>query len=98
MKSYFADTSFYLALVNPRDALHARALEHGSKLGGRLVTTAWIVQELADGLCSPGGRATFQRIFTAIERDRATTLLEPDQAPGAAASTSTAGARTNPGR
>jgi len=39
MKARFVDTAFYIALVNPRDSLHASAADLGQRLHGELVTT-----------------------------------------------------------
>jgi predicted nucleic acid-binding protein len=39
MKPPFADTSFNVALVSPRDALHAKAVGLASQYRGSLVTT-----------------------------------------------------------
>jgi predicted nucleic acid-binding protein len=77
----FADTSYFLALLNPRDALHAAAVAASGATGRRVVTTMWVVQELADGLCSPSHRGAFLKAFAAIEADAGTTLLPLDPAP-----------------
>jgi predicted nucleic acid-binding protein len=43
----FADTAYWIALINPRDQLHARALESSVALaGGRIATSEWILTEL----------------------------------------------------
>jgi hypothetical protein len=46
MKSVFADTSFYLAVVNPKDVLNARAMRAGGRFRGRVVTTHYVLMEL----------------------------------------------------
>jgi predicted nucleic acid-binding protein len=79
-RTLFADTAYYLALVSPRDALHGRAVEASRGLDGPVVTSAWVVQELADGLASPPARAGFLRLLATIEADESTTLIEPDPA------------------
>jgi predicted nucleic acid-binding protein len=76
----FADTAYYLALISPRDALHARAVELSRVLTEPVVTTAWVVQELADGLCSPPARVGFLRLLAAMQADPNTSLVEPDPA------------------
>ena len=40
MKAVFADTAFFLALINPRDQYHRSAVEMNAALGMPLVTTA----------------------------------------------------------
>jgi len=74
----FADTGYYLGLVNPRDALHERAVELSRSVVGPVVTTAWVIQDLADGLSAPKLRAAFLRVFEAIEDDPATIVVEFD--------------------
>jgi predicted nucleic acid-binding protein len=46
----FADTSYYLALLNEDDEFHSRARELGRRPSRRHVTTAWVLTELADAL------------------------------------------------
>ena len=54
----FADTYFWLALIRERDAEHRRAVECWGRLGtGKIITTAWVLVELADGMSRLGSRA-----------------------------------------
>lgn len=47
MKIVFADTSYFVALLNPRDAHHSFAIERASSLGTfRLVTSEMVLTEL----------------------------------------------------
>ena len=46
MKAVFADTAFFLALINPRDQYHRSAVEMNSALDMPLVTTAWALLSL----------------------------------------------------
>ena len=51
MSPCFADTFYFLALRNPRDEAHVRAVTATKALAGRpLVTTAWVLTEVADAL------------------------------------------------
>jgi len=59
MTPVFADTSYFIALLSPTDALHADALEL-SELVDRFVTTEWVLLELADGICDTQDRLRFQ--------------------------------------
>lgn len=56
MKAVFADTFYFLALLNERDEHHAQAVEAARDLRFRLVTTHWVLVELADALSSPAVR------------------------------------------
>jgi uncharacterized protein len=65
MKAIFADTYYFIALLNPADKDHSRALEFTQQFSGRIHTTAWVFTELADGLCRPPFR---QRVGAFLER------------------------------
>ncbi|MGA2229597.1 MAG: PIN domain-containing protein [Tepidisphaeraceae bacterium] len=77
MITVFADTFYYLALANLRDAAHARAVAAGAQGPFRLVTSAWVIQELADGCASPPSRAGFLRLWSALEADSYTEIVAP---------------------
>lgn len=59
MNRVFADTSYFLALLNARDKAHLRVVAHTSAFRGEMVTTAWILTELGDALCYPSNRSKF---------------------------------------
>jgi predicted nucleic acid-binding protein len=60
MRTVFADTFYFLALFSPSDAGHAKATAFTSTFTGQLVTTGWVLTELADSLAAtPIGRAEF---------------------------------------
>lgn len=48
MKSVFADTFFFIALLNRADAAHASASQFGEHRKGRITTTRHVLLELAD--------------------------------------------------
>src|SRR5438105_3999036 len=74
----FADTAYYLALLSPRDEWHARAVARNRTLTGPVVTSAWVIQELADALCAPPTRAGFLHVLDTLRSDDDTTLIGPD--------------------
>ena len=53
MKSAFADTFYFLALLNERDVAHKRAVAASRTPQLTLVTTDFVLLELADALCKP---------------------------------------------
>ena len=73
----FADTFYYLALINPRDAAHSRALQSTRRVSAKVVTSAWVIQELADGLAAPPARDSFLRFLSALEADPNTRIVDP---------------------
>jgi len=69
MKSAFADTAFYVALVNPRDALHATAVALARKFQGTLVTTEYVLVELGNRLSRSGDKDIFVELIRRLESD-----------------------------
>ena len=59
MKRVFADTFYFLALLNPGDNRHKRAVAHATAFSGEMVTTAWVLTELADAMSDPRNRLEF---------------------------------------
>ena len=69
MKSVFADTAFYVALVNPRDALYATAVAVARKFQGTLVTTEYVLVELGNRLSRSGDKDIFVELIRRLEGD-----------------------------
>jgi hypothetical protein len=59
MSRGFADTFYFLALLNPKDLAHARAVAINFSIHDTLVTTAWVLTELADAMSAPENRSEF---------------------------------------
>ncbi|MGH8229057.1 MAG: type II toxin-antitoxin system VapC family toxin [Steroidobacteraceae bacterium] len=68
VKSVFADTAYFLALNISRDRFHEQALSLEATLRCQLLTTEWVLTEVADALAAPPTRARFA---AQIERLRA---------------------------
>jgi hypothetical protein len=81
MNGWFADTHFFLALRNPKDESHAKARAANRRLGRRrLVTTAWVLTEVADALASPVNGAGFVQLLHTLKIDPGAVVLPADQA------------------
>jgi predicted nucleic acid-binding protein len=65
----FADTSYFLALLNPRDSAHSAAVAIRGGLRGRLVTTQYILTEVADDLASARDRRRFLVLLAVLAAD-----------------------------
>lgn len=78
MNDVFGDTFYFLALLNPRDAAHERAVAASRGLSGPLVTTDYILLEVADALASPRDRPRFLALLEAIAADREITVVPAD--------------------
>ncbi len=75
MKSVFADTFYFLALLNKRDAAHRRAVAASRTPGLTLVTTELVLLELADALCKPPQRDEVPALWNVVETDPAFRLV-----------------------
>ena len=73
MKRLFADTSYYLALLNPRDAWHQRACDLSRQLDADVVVTDYILLELGNALSPIPLR---QRLRPTIESLRSDPSIE----------------------
>jgi predicted nucleic acid-binding protein len=69
MRTTFAATLFYLALMNPRDAAHPRAVAASEGLSGRLVTPAYVLTEVADAFAARCDRPRFLALLQTLEAD-----------------------------
>ena len=77
MKPCFADTFFFLAWWNRRDFAHDRVQEFLGGYSGRLLTTRWVLMEVADGFSSSRMRCEVQRLFAEMEGDGQIAIVEP---------------------
>jgi predicted nucleic acid-binding protein len=62
MNAVFADTSFYLAVLNPRDLAHANALQVGEHLHRPVLLTDFVLLELGNSLSGAGQRELFSKL------------------------------------
>ena len=73
MKLLFADTSFYVAIFSPHDALHAKAKALAAAHQGGVVTTEFVLVEVGNFFCRGYSRNVFKTI---IENLRAAEDIE----------------------
>jgi len=71
----FADAFFYLALINRRDAYHPRVAEYARTYRGEVLTTEWILTEVADALAASQARRQVRSMFEALSKDSATHII-----------------------
>ena len=50
MNALFVDSFFFFAILNPKDAAHTKAIDFSRQHTAPLVTTTWVLTEVADGL------------------------------------------------
>jgi len=70
MKAVFADTVYFLALLNRSDQLHRQALSLSLNPPGPLLTSEFILLELGDALSRPENRARFTRVVRVLKANR----------------------------
>ena len=80
MTRYFADTSFYLASLSSRDALHEQALHWGRVSACSHLTTECVLWELGSALSVGNDRLLFVSFVTALRQDAETTIIAADTA------------------
>ena len=76
MKSVFADTFYFFALLNTRDEAHAKAIAFSQAFQGRMVTTDWVLTEVADGLAKPPRRSVFGPLREDLLANPAVTVVD----------------------
>lgn len=75
MNVYLADTSFYIAAANPRDALHTATLQLARQLVGTIITTDFVLLEVGNWLSRSGDRSVFIRLMEQLEVDTDTQVI-----------------------
>jgi predicted nucleic acid-binding protein len=75
MKETFADTFYFLALLNPHDQAHRQAQEIGALLEGRLVTTEYVLLEVGDAMSRPSDRSRFLTLVETLASDENTEVI-----------------------
>ncbi|MBN1490061.1 MAG: type II toxin-antitoxin system VapC family toxin [Phycisphaerae bacterium] len=79
MIAVFADTFYYLALLNADDAAHERAVEASDRTSGKVVTTAWVLTEIADALAAPDRREDFLLLLRMLKDDSEVIIVPATQ-------------------
>lgn len=79
MNAVFADTYYFLAIINRRDKAHDTCVKYSQTSNRPVVTTTWILLELGDALRSGRDRAAFSALLHDLEKDPDTTVIPADQ-------------------
>lgn len=66
MKTAFADTFYFLALLDTREAQHAPAVGSSRDPDLHLVTTEWVLVEFGDAYSHPQDRADFVALYRSL--------------------------------
>lgn len=76
MSSVFADTSFFVAFLNPDDIDHAAAYVYMADYEGQIITTEWVLAELGNYLSRRKSRTRFPPFLSDLASD-ARVVIEP---------------------
>ncbi|HVA46287.1 MAG TPA: PIN domain-containing protein [Pirellulales bacterium] len=79
MNQVFADAFYFFAVLNPNDAAHQRALAYATQHNENVVTTAWVLTELADGLATTDKRHVFAQLVGRLQADPDTEIVPPSE-------------------
>ncbi len=72
----FADAVYFLGLMSRRDQWHASAVRAADKLTDNIVTTEWVLLEVANTCATQARRQKFLRLVRRIEQDPTLELVE----------------------
>ena len=75
----YADTAYFLALLNPRDEWHDAAVRCSRNLTGPLVTTTWVLVELGDALATTRNRQWFPDFIAELASASQVRILPADE-------------------
>jgi predicted nucleic acid-binding protein len=67
MNEVFADSFYYLALLIDRDEFHEKAVRYSMESERPMVTTAWVLVEVADAMAEPVNRPAFVELLSMLE-------------------------------
>jgi uncharacterized protein len=75
VKPVFADTSYYLAYLNPDDVHHSRAVELSRTLRRRVIVSEFVLLEVANALSRAAARGVFAALLRDLRSDPDTTIV-----------------------
>jgi len=72
----FGDAFFYVALINRKDEHHERVMAWARGFTGEIVTTQWVLTEVADAFAESHIRRRLKAGLDEMARDPATRIIE----------------------
>ena len=80
MRTVFGDTFYFIALLSATDKAHGRAHSFAQTYSGHLLTTPWVLSELAGNMRGTQARAAFVRLFDQLRARSDVTIVPCDDA------------------
>jgi len=78
MSAVFIDSSYYVALLLKTDQAHTRAVQITRTLESPIVTTAWVLTEVANTLSAPHLRSEFLSLLDDLKNDEDVSIVAPE--------------------
>ncbi|MCC6126127.1 MAG: type II toxin-antitoxin system VapC family toxin [Pirellulales bacterium] len=78
MSTILADTSFFVAYLNPREDCHPMAVEWMTASSERMVTTEWVLAELGNYLAEGPNRRLFGSLVRALSAEKRVEIVAAD--------------------
>ena len=80
MNALLADTSFFVAYLNPRDEHHAMAFQWMTASSERIVTSEWVLAELGNYLAERPNRRLLGSLVRALSSEERVEIVPADHA------------------
>lgn len=78
MNGVFADSFYFIALLSPADQFHHKVVEASNLPTKRIITTRWVLVDVADALATPISRQRVTRLMANLETDRSVEVCIAD--------------------
>jgi predicted nucleic acid-binding protein len=79
MTPIFADTFFFLAVINADDQRHRAAMDFSNSNKSPLLTTTWVLTEVLDGLARTPNRHLGRQLYLDLLSDPAHRVVPPSR-------------------
>ena len=76
MRAIFADSYYFMAAINDHDEAHARSLQFTQTYHGRIITTEWVLTEVADAFSKPRWRSSFLITLETLQNNPQASIIE----------------------
>ena len=76
MNRVFADAFYFVALLNRADQYHSRAAAAATQLRGEIITTQWVLAEVADALADSASRRSVAPFLRDLSKDPKVTVVQ----------------------
>jgi predicted nucleic acid-binding protein len=78
MRAVFADTYYFLALLDSSEQRHAAVVEAARNEKIRIVTTEWVLAEFGDAYCHPNDRSDFAILYRSLANQPRVKIIPSD--------------------